>query len=573
MIVFGKTGLACVAALLQRAWNAKLGLLWLVAATGPWVNQAIASEDSQPAAVADREPTDSGLWSTLRYVPKDAYFVAGTRPRDLLNASELSDLDATLTALLEFGVGRRLDVHMLDVDQLVVVGAYGGVRLADYNAMAILELRTREAVNNLMRALFGSEFDSRGADANGAGSIAVVGNSAGAILDERTVLLGQPSVVQSWKFSGGSPKPVDITDRWRVQSATPSDTYAFALLDVERLRRFAPKFDDWMLSEHPWLAAGSPLLRQTRRAEVVVQAQHGLRLQTTVLTNEEALGDIEATLRAGTTILRNVLGELPPDLAVWSRETATPALSLARDVLRTPLVKADAESQSTQMTLAVSRDQIRQLRAVIEPLSRDLKVSAQRALRSRNLQKIGGAMLAYYGKHGQFPTSEMLGTENAQPHSWRVALLPFLGEQKLFERYRLDEPWDSSANQEVLRRMPDIYRHIDDSPTSYRSAYYGLTGPGTAFGDGREQVRLRDFRDGISNTIVVVESRQGVPWTKPSDIEVSSGGDVPSFGGFDPEGSLVLLGDTAVTFLPKTISQDHLRAFVTRAGGERISPP
>ncbi|MHC4880616.1 MAG: hypothetical protein ACYTGL_29545, partial [Planctomycetota bacterium] len=96
---------------------------------------------------------------------------------------------------------------------------------------------------------------------------------------------------------------------------------------------------------------------------------------------------------------------------------------------------------------------------------------------------------------------------------------------------------------------------------------------GTAFGDGREEVQLRDFRDGISNTIVVVESRQGVPWTKPSDIDVGSGGDVPSFGGFDPAGSLVLLGDTAVTFLPKTVSQKDLRAFVTRAGGERISLP
>ncbi|MHC4879770.1 MAG: DUF1559 family PulG-like putative transporter, partial [Planctomycetota bacterium] len=487
MIELGKIVPGGVSALMQKALSVSIGWLGMVIGIALWSGSVFAFEEPQTDAAADRASFDGSIWSALRYVPRDAYFVAGARPRDLLTASELDGQDEVLTALLEFGIGRRLDTKLLDVDQLVVVGAYGGVRLADYNVMAILNLRTRAATEHFMQLLFGSEFDSLGADGNGNGTVAVVRDLAGAFLGERTVLLGQPAVVQNWRFSASMPPALDITDCWRVQSATPADTYAFALL---------AKVDDWMLSENAWLSAASPLLRHTRRAEVVVQWHAGLRLQTTVTANQESLSDIEATLRAGTTILRNVLGELPPDLAAWSRQAATPALSLVRDVLRQPLVELNEESSSVRMTLAFERDQMRQLQAVIEPVAPELQLSARRALRSRNLQKIGVAMLAYYGKHGRFPASGIQSDDSAELHSWRVALLPFLGEQSLYERYQLDEPWNSASNQEVLRRMPDVYRHIDDSPTSYRSAYYGLTGPGTAFGDGREEVQLRDFRDG-----------------------------------------------------------------------------
>src|SRR5262249_19374530 len=38
--------------------------------------------------------------------------------------------------------------------------------------------------------------------------------------------------------------------------------------------------------------------------------------------------------------------------------------------------------------------------------------------------------------------------------SWRVHLLPFLGEDKLYKEFRLNEPWDSDHNKKLLSRMP-----------------------------------------------------------------------------------------------------------------------
>ena len=42
--------------------------------------------------------------------------------------------------------------------------------------------------------------------------------------------------------------------------------------------------------------------------------------------------------------------------------------------------------------------------------------------------------------------------------SWRVAILPFIGEQNLYNRFRLDQPWDSPHNIALLPLMPALGR-------------------------------------------------------------------------------------------------------------------
>ena len=44
-------------------------------------------------------------------------------------------------------------------------------------------------------------------------------------------------------------------------------------------------------------------------------------------------------------------------------------------------------------------------------------------------------------------------------HSWRVLLLPYLGEAELFARIRLDEPWNSEWNRQFHDQMPAIFRN------------------------------------------------------------------------------------------------------------------
>ena len=49
-----------------------------------------------------------------------------------------------------------------------------------------------------------------------------------------------------------------------------------------------------------------------------------------------------------------------------------------------------------------------------------------------NLKQIGLAMEAYHQKYGRFPPSFVPDKKGTPEHSWRVMLLPFLGETELY---------------------------------------------------------------------------------------------------------------------------------------------
>ncbi len=109
--------------------------------------------------------------------------------------------------------------------------------------------------------------------------------------------------------------------------------------------------------------------------------------------------------------------------------------------------------------------------------------------------------------------------------SWRVALLPYLGQRELYEEFRLDEPWDSEHNRRLLGRIPSVYVTPGgpvDHAREGRTTIQVLSGPETVFQKPSEALSLEDVTDGSSRTLVLVEAlpENAVPWTKPADGEV-----------------------------------------------------
>lgn len=47
--------------------------------------------------------------------------------------------------------------------------------------------------------------------------------------------------------------------------------------------------------------------------------------------------------------------------------------------------------------------------------------------------------------------------------SWRVAVLPQMGEQELYDEFHLDEPWDSPHNRTLIARMPLDLKPLGES--------------------------------------------------------------------------------------------------------------
>ena len=64
--------------------------------------------------------------------------------------------------------------------------------------------------------------------------------------------------------------------------------------------------------------------------------------------------------------------------------------------------------------------------------------------------------------------------------SWRVHLLPLLGEKKLYKEFHLDEPWDSDHNKKLIAQMPEVFRGLH--PQAERAGQDGLTWPRPARG-------------------------------------------------------------------------------------------
>src|SRR5262249_47293357 len=168
--------------------------------------------------------------------------------------------------------------------------------------------------------------------------------------------------------------------------------------------------------------------------------------------------------------------------------------------------------------------------------------SAERQTSSNNLKQIGLALHVYNDSSGHFPTP-YLKTKTGQPGlSWRVAILPHVEQDALYRQFKLDEPWDSPNNIRLLNQMPKTYM-VPGQPDPTVTHYLAFVGPNTIFDPKRKGVRFAEVKDGLSNTITVVEAANPVPWTKPDDLTFPPNGPIAPLLKWRGRNALILLGD------------------------------
>ena len=184
-----------------------------------------------------------------------------------------------------------------------------------------------------------------------------------------------------------------------------------------------------------------------------------------------------------------------------------------------------------------------------------------------NLKQIAVAMYNYQVTHGHYPPAALTDAAGEPLLSWRVAILPYLARQELYDRFKLDEPWDGPANRELLSEMPEVYTLAGvDFGRRHETFYRGFHGPG-AFFEGTQGIEMMDITDG-PDTLMVVEAADPVAWTKPDELTLTNGSPLPEVGGQFKEGFHALTCDGEVLFLDRGIDADLLRWAITRNDGQ-----
>jgi hypothetical protein len=190
---------------------------------------------------------------------------------------------------------------------------------------------------------------------------------------------------------------------------------------------------------------------------------------------------------------------------------------------------------------------------------------------SDNLKRIVLAMHMYHDTFGRLPSAAIRDKEGKPLLSWRVAILPFLEEDGLYRQFKLDEPWDSPHNKKLLGLMPRVYAPDHIPAKAPNTTFWQVfAGKGSVF-ENPKGIALGTIGDGMSNTIMIIEAAQSVPWTKPEDLPFDPDKPLPRVGAEFPNGFLVAFCDGSVHLLSKAIDPKVLRALITCNGGEVVN--
>ena len=217
--------------------------------------------------------------------------------------------------------------------------------------------------------------------------------------------------------------------------------------------------------------------------------------------------------------------------------------------------------------------------ALLLPATQAAREAARRTQCMNNIRQIQLAILNYESANGHFPPAYSVD-ENGEPmHSWRVLILPYMGENVIYDQYDMSQPWDSPKNLALTQNnVPMSYQcpsqvGFSGPGTSAHTSYLVVQGPGTLF-DGENTTTVGDVKDGLSNTLSVVETdRTDIHWAEPRDWDTPQSrffvnGGNSEIGSAHPGGVNAGQADGAVIFLSDSVDSATLKSMTTIAGGD-----
>lgn len=205
------------------------------------------------------------------------------------------------------------------------------------------------------------------------------------------------------------------------------------------------------------------------------------------------------------------------------------------------------------------------------PAVQSAREAARRAQSTNNLRQISLACLNHESATRTYPPAKF-GTDGKNGLSWRVAILPYLEQQQLYDQFHMDEPWDSEHNKKLIEKMPEVFKSPLGMAGPGKTNYLAIAADSAAISGEGKGIGIRNVTDGTSNTILCLEAddSRAVIWTKPDDFKVAQDNPLDGLGGLQPMGFLAAFCDGSVRMLSTAIDPNVFFALTTRDGGEVI---
>jgi hypothetical protein len=195
------------------------------------------------------------------------------------------------------------------------------------------------------------------------------------------------------------------------------------------------------------------------------------------------------------------------------------------------------------------------------------------------LKEIGRACDEYQEQKRSFPAGATFDEFGTPRHGWQTDLLPYLGQESLFNTVDLDVAWDDPRNRAALATpVPAFVNPAAGSTLRTNAAGYALThfaANGWIIGDG-PAVKAEDVKDGLSNTILAGDAAGNfVPWGHPLNWRDPMLGINTTLDGFgwpieSDSGATFVFADGSVRFLSNGTDAKVLKALSTPNGGEPV---
>ncbi|TWT29416.1 DUF1559 family PulG-like putative transporter [Blastopirellula retiformator] len=258
-------------------------------------------------------------------------------------------------------------------------------------------------------------------------------------------------------------------------------------------------------------------------------------------------------------------------------ESLLKTLEPKRDGTSLKITLEQADGGSAAMSVAV----IGVLIGLLLPAVQQARAAARRAQSTNNLKQIALSMHVFHDTYKHFPPQAITDKDGKKLLSWRVALLPLLGYNELYEKFHLDEPWDSEHNSQLIEEMPDIFINPNSTAPHGSTNYVVPLGKGMAFEEpgptpeGQKFAKgtsLYSMTDGTSNTLLCVENNYdaAVIWTQPEDLEVDLTDVWKDLGKSQVGGFNAAFADGSVRLISDQTSAKRLQLLLQRNDGQII---